>query len=161
MPPKRSARQRSTEVLDLLAKQGMRRTAPRQCILEALFTSDGHVTAESLAEEVQKTHPCVDVSTVYRTLTVLEGLGIVDHVHLAHGPAIFHLAEDDHQHLVCDRCGRVEEVPAADMRPFAAMLKGQFGFELTHRHFAIAGICIACSAAAASEPAGQVTLAPA
>jgi Fur family ferric uptake transcriptional regulator len=161
LPHKKSAHQKAAQILDLLAESGMRRTAARQCILEMLFSAQGHVTAEGLAAEVQKTHPSVDVSTVYRTLGLLEELGLVDHVHLAHGPAIFHLAEDNHQHLVCDRCGRVEEVPPSDLQPLAAMLKGRFDFELAPRHFAIVGICGSCVAAAARESAGAGQLAPA
>ncbi len=62
-------------------------------------------------------------STVYRFLDELERLGVVDHVHLGHGPAVYHLASDAHHHLVCDRCGAVEEVPEAlfaDLRAAAA-----------------------------------------
>jgi Fe2+ or Zn2+ uptake regulation protein len=124
----------------------MRRTAARQAILEALFATGGHVTAEDLAARVQRRFPTVDVSTVYRTLDVLEELDVVDHVHLAHGPAIYHLADDDHQHLVCESCGEVQELPAERLRPFLEMLRGEFGFEVPRRHFAIVGLCEACRA---------------
>lgn len=136
---------RVTETLALLAERGMRRTAARQAILEALFAAGGHVTADDLASLVQKRFPSVDVSTVYRTIDVLEELGVVDHVHLAHSPAVYHLAEDDHQHLVCEHCGRIEELPAERLRPFLRMLKGEFGFEVPRRHFAIVGICASCT----------------
>jgi Fe2+ or Zn2+ uptake regulation protein len=134
-----------TETLALLAERGMRRTAARQAVIEALFAADGHVTAEDLAARVQRRFPSVDVSTIYRTLDVLEELEIVDHVHLAHGPAVYHLAEDDHQHLVCEACGRIEELPPERLRPFLTMLKGEFGFEVPRRHFAIVGLCASCS----------------
>ena len=132
------------EILQLLSDRGMRRTAARQAVIEALLSSADHVTAETLAAKIQRRFPSVDVSTVYRTLDVLEELGIVDHVHLAHGPAIFHLAEDDHQHLVCERCGLVRELPRQRMDAFRRMLRREFGFEVAHRHFAIVGICDAC-----------------
>jgi Fur family transcriptional regulator, ferric uptake regulator len=135
---------RVAEILQLLSARGMRRTAARQAILEALLDSGDHVTAEDLSATVQRRFPSVDVSTVYRTLDVLEELRIVDHVHLAHGPAIFHLVEDDHQHLVCEQCGLVRELPVERMNAFARMLKRDFGFELPHRHFAIVGLCEAC-----------------
>jgi Fur family transcriptional regulator, ferric uptake regulator len=137
---------RVRDTLALLAERGMRRTAARQAILEELFAAEGHVTAETLAVAVRRRFPSVDVSTVYRTLDVLEELEIVDHVHLAHGPAVYHLAEDDHQHLVCEACGRIEELPSDRLRPFLSMLKGEFGFDVPRRHFAIVGLCAACSA---------------
>lgn len=122
----------------------MRRTAPRQAILEALLGWSGHITAEDLTAQVQRRFPSVNTSTVYRTLEVLEDLGIVDHVHLGHGPAVYHLADHEHQHLVCERCNKVEDLPLGKMQPFMRMLDGEFGFEVSDRHFAIVGRCKAC-----------------
>jgi Fur family ferric uptake transcriptional regulator len=135
---------RVADVLGQLARRGMRRTAARQAILEALYASNGHISADDLATDVQRRFPTVNVSTIYRTLEVLQELEIIDHVHLAHGPAVFHLAEHDHQHLVCERCSRVQEVPSDKMLPFLKMLEGEFGFELDRRHFALVGLCETC-----------------
>jgi Fe2+ or Zn2+ uptake regulation protein len=135
---------RVAAILDQFAANGMRRTSARQAILEAFFAAESHVTAEDIAAEVHRRFPSVDVSTVYRTLDTLEQLGIIDHTHLAHGPAIFHLADDDHQHLVCERCGRVEEVPPEKLEPFLEALRAEFDFDVDRRHFALAGICGDC-----------------
>ena len=121
MAATRAVAARVAAVLDQLSERGMRRTAARQTILEVLFSTSGHLTAEDLAERVQRRFPSVDVSTVYRTLD-----------------------EDDHQHLVCEQCGRVEELPAERLRTFARMLRDDFGFEMNRRHFAIVGVCSTC-----------------
>src|SRR6266700_7906295 len=128
--PARPPDPRVGDVLDRLAARGMRRTSARQAILEAFFAAETHVTAEDIAAEVHRRFPSVDVSTVYRTLDTLEQLGIIDHTHLAHGPAIFHLADDDHQHLVCESCGRVEEVAAEKLEPFLEALRTEFDFDV-------------------------------
>ena len=143
-PTTRPPDPRVGQILERLAASGMRRTSARQAILEAFFAAETHVTAEDIAVEVHRRFPSVDVSTVYRTLDTLEQLGIVDHTHLAHGPAIFHMADDDHQHLVCERCGRVEEVPPAALEPFLDSLKERFDFDVDRRHFALVGICGSC-----------------
>jgi Fe2+ or Zn2+ uptake regulation protein len=135
---------RVTQILDRLTANGMRRTSARQAILEAFFAAKTHVTAEDIAAEVHRRFPSVDVSTVYRTFDTLEQLGIIDHTHLAHGPAIFHLADDDHQHLVCENCGRVEEVSPEKLEPFLETLKAEFDFDVDRRHFALVGICGDC-----------------
>src|SRR6478735_2574656 len=70
-----------------------------------------HPTAEQLTATVQSRFPDVAESTVYRFLDDLKQLGVIDHVHLGHGPAVYHFAEDTHHHLVCQRCHRVIEVP--------------------------------------------------
>jgi Fur family transcriptional regulator, ferric uptake regulator len=131
-------------ILKRLAAAGRRRSAPRQAIVEMLVGAKGHVTADELAEDVQRRFPSVNISTVYRTLDTLEELGIVDHVHLGHGRAIYHLTDDDHQHLVCESCEMVEEIPLAKLRPFFRTLEKEHDFEVDRRHFAIVGVCRRC-----------------
>ena len=132
------------EILARFSAAGGRRTASRQAIVEAVVGAPGHVTAEQIAEEVQGRFPSVNLSTVYRTLEALEDLQVVDHVHLGHGRAVYHLADQAHQHLFCERCERVEEVPVAKLRPLFGMLEKEYGFELDRRHFAIVGRCRSC-----------------
>ncbi|HYZ93764.1 MAG TPA: transcriptional repressor [Actinomycetota bacterium] len=131
-------------ILGRLAANGGRRTAARQAIVEAVFASGSHLTADEIARRVQKRFPSVNISTVYRTLESLEKLGVIDHVHLGHGRAIYHRSDDAHQHLVCERCERVEELPASKLRNFLGMLEREFGFEVDRGHFAIVGLCKAC-----------------
>ena len=132
------------DILDRLSAAGRRRTAPRQAIVEMLIAARGHVTADELADDVQKRFPSVNISTVYRTLDTLEDLGIVDHVHLGHGRAIYHLADDDHQHLVCEVCESVEEIPLTKLRPLLRTIQRDHGFEVDRRHFALVGLCRRC-----------------
>lgn len=132
------------DIVSRLAGTGRRRTAARYAIVQTLVDANGHVTADDLADEVQSRFPSINISTIYRTLDTLEDLGIVDHVHLGHGRAVYHLADEDHQHLVCERCERVEELPAAKLRSLLAMVDRDYGFEIDRRHFAIVGVCRRC-----------------
>ncbi|MGI8810112.1 MAG: Fur family transcriptional regulator [Acidimicrobiales bacterium] len=138
-------REQAEPILSLLRAQGGRVTTSRRAILEAFLGIGGHVTAEALTAQVQAGQPDVHESTVYRFLDELERLGVVDHVHLGHGPAVYHLASDVHHHLVCDRCGTVVEVPEALFVDLRSRLHAEFGFTLQPRHFAVTGRCEACS----------------
>lgn len=138
-------------ILALLRARGGRITTSRRAILEAFLAVDGHVTAEALTARVQAAQPDVHESTVYRFLDELERLGVVDHVHLGHGPAVYHLASDAHHHLVCDRCGAVVEVPEEVFAGLRSRLADDFGFALQPRHFAVTGRCRACAAEGASS----------
>jgi Fur family transcriptional regulator, ferric uptake regulator len=138
------AMSRSEELLSALVASGGRRTASRQAIVECLVEADGHVTADEVAAEVQRRFPSVNISTVYRTLDALEELGLVDHVHLGHGRAVYHLSDTDHQHLVCERCESVEEIPASKLRSLIRAIERDHGFEVDARHFAIVGVCRDC-----------------
>jgi Fe2+ or Zn2+ uptake regulation protein len=135
---------RRPNVLAALRSQGGRLTAARRALIDALLGADSHVTADDLADAVHARHPEVHRSTIYRTLDALEQAGIVDHVHLGHGRAVYHLADDTHQHLVCDSCGHVIEVPDALFDDLATRLRKGYGFTIRPHHFAVLGRCRAC-----------------
>jgi Fe2+ or Zn2+ uptake regulation protein len=139
---------RLERVLALLRANGGRVTSPRRAILEALIVHGEHPTAEQLTAAVQVRQPDVHESTVYRFLDDLERLGVVDHVHLGHGPAVYHFADDTHHHLVCQTCGRVVEVPDETFAGLRRRLRTDFGFEIDQRHFAVVGRCTECAAPA-------------
>lgn len=105
----------------------------------------GHPTAEELTADVNRLQPDVDKSTVYRFLDELEQLGIIDHVHLGHGPAVYHFGDQSHHHLVCEACGTVVEVPIEAFLNLRKRLQADFGFALSARHFAVSGTCKGCA----------------
>src|ERR1700749_2464254 len=95
---------------DQLRARESRVTPQRQLILEAV-TALEHATPEDICTRVQQTAPGVNISTVYRSLELLEQLGLVTHTHLGHGAPSSHLAaQAEHGHLVCRECGRITEV---------------------------------------------------
>lgn len=130
--------------MDRFAAAGGRRTAPRRAIVETVVQVGGHVTADDVAARVQERFPTVNLSTVYRTLEALEELDVLDHVHLGHGRAVFHLTERGHQHLYCERCERVETIPVEKLDGLRRLLDEEHGFALDDRHFALSGLCRRC-----------------
>ncbi len=130
--------------LELLREDGGRITAGRRSIVTAFLQAGGHVTAEELAATVQIAHPDIALSTVYRTMETLQELGAVEHVHLGHGAAVYHVSGEGHHHLVCEECGRVVEVPDALFAAFATRIDEEFGFRVEARHFALPGRCDRC-----------------
>ena len=135
----------SAGVEHLLRGAKLRRTHQRVAVLTALAGAAHHPTAEDVAERVRAVDPRIHLATVYRTLHVLEEHGVVAHVHLGHGPAVYHLAGDHHVHAVCAGCGRTVEVPEELLRPLRAGLVDSFAFVLDQGHFALSGRCIACA----------------
>jgi Fur family ferric uptake transcriptional regulator len=128
-----------------LRAQGYRLTPQRQLVLEAV-ASLGHATPEDIHGEVRKTAAAVNISTVYRTLELLESIGLVTHTHLGHGAPTYHVAtDDDHVHLVCRECGAVAESAPTVIQGLVEELARTEGFEVDVAHFAIFGRCRACS----------------
>jgi len=143
---------RLEELLERVRSHGGRVTHARRALLQALLDSDGHhLTAQDLAEAVQRATPEVHLSTIYRALESLEEMGIVDHAHLGHGRAVYHLADAPHQHLVCEVCEAVVEVPDDVFAELSGTLRKVYGFVLRPHHFAVVGRCKVC-AEELSEP---------
>jgi Fe2+ or Zn2+ uptake regulation protein len=133
-----------TTLLAELRSRGVRITTPRREILSALLRAGDHATVEDVAALVQERAPEVHLSTVYRTLDSLTELGVVEHVHFAHGAAAYHLAPTDHRHLVCEACGAVIDVPAELLDELARTVDERYGFELRAHHFGLSGRCARC-----------------
>ena len=132
------------ELVVRLRTAGVRITAPRRVVLAALVEAGSHVTAEALHRLVRRDHPDVSSSSVYRTMDLLAELGVVEHVHLGHGPAQYHLTDDAHAHLVCNGCQTVVELEPELSAPFARRVDAELGFALDLGHFALTGWCARC-----------------
>ena len=130
-----------------LRARGYRLTPQRQLVLEAVGAI-GHATPEEIATAVRRTASGVNISTVYRTLELLEEIGLVRHTHLGHGAPTYSVAgDDDHVHLVCRDCDGVEEASTALVADVVARLAEEKGFTVDVGHFALFGRCKACSEA--------------
>jgi Fur family ferric uptake transcriptional regulator len=130
-----------------LRARGYRLTPQRQLVLEAVG-SLGHATPEEIVAAVRETASGVNISTVYRTLELLEELGLVQHAHLGHGSPTWSLTgQDDHVHLVCRDCGAVEEVEREALAGVAEELAARRGFVVDLGHLSVFGRCRACAEA--------------
>lgn len=130
---------------DQLRARGYRLTPQRQLVLEAVGKL-GHATPEDIATAVRRTAQAVNISTVYRTLELLEELGLVQHTHLGHGAPTYSIAsESDHVHLVCRDCGTVDEAPPELVSPVVEQLAATRGFQVDLGHFAVFGRCRECA----------------
>jgi Fur family transcriptional regulator, ferric uptake regulator len=135
----------ATALRRTLHERGLRMTPQRQLVLDAVREL-GHATPEQVCAQVQRAAPAVNITTVYRTLDLLERLGLVRHTHLGHGAPNYSAHEHEHVHLVCHDCGMVTEVPTGLMAGLAGRLAGEVGFELDVAHVALSGLCRTCRA---------------
>jgi Fur family transcriptional regulator, ferric uptake regulator len=134
---------RSSLAAELRAR-GLRLTAQRQLVLEAVYAL-GHATPDQVHAQVARTAAGVNITTIYRTLDLLEGLGLVTHAHLSHGAPTYHaVTEEQHVHLVCRICGEVGEVSSDVLAPLASTLAKQQAFLVDIGHVALFGTCAAC-----------------
>ncbi len=134
----------SETLADVLRARGLRLTAQRQLVLEAVHGL-GHATPDQVHAKVSAVAAGVNITTVYRTLELLEELGLVTHAHLSHGAPTYHtVGAEQHVHLVCRACGGVAEVPSGTLTALADQLEGERGFLVDLGHVALFGVCAHC-----------------
>ena len=93
------------DVMELLRARGLRMTPQRRAIVSAVMHAQGHISPTVITRKIQSEMPGVNASTVYRTLTLLEDVGVLQHSHLESGPEYHRTEEAEHIHLVCGSCG--------------------------------------------------------
>jgi Fur family transcriptional regulator, ferric uptake regulator len=135
----------SPDVLELLRSKGLRMTPQRRAIVAEVMRTHGHISPTAIARTVQGDMPGVNASTVYRTLSLLEEVGVLSHSHLEAG-AEYHRAEESHHvHLTCRRCGSDDALSLKEAGALHALIQKHHGFHADLTHFAITGLCRNCA----------------
>ena len=133
-----------------LRAAGLRWTPQRRVLVEVLSQTDGHVTGSELVERCRAVDPATTPSTVYRTLDVLEGLGIVRHAHGVDGREEFHvLPQSEHGHLHCRGCRQTWEIDEVEAGALVSALSTDRGFRVDLSHLSVSGLCAGCTDASA------------
>ncbi len=136
---------RRTDWRTELRSRGYRLTPQRELVLEAVDALT-HATPEEILGYVRRRSAAVNASTVYRTLEVLEELGVVRHAHLGAGAPTYHsTAVPDHVHLVCRTCQRVIDAEPGEFQPLADTLRARHGFATDITHLTVFGTCEECT----------------
>jgi len=124
-----------------LRESGHRLTPQRELILAAVEQL-GHATPDQVLAQVRKTSEAVNISTIYRTLEVLEGLNLVRHAHLSDRAPTYHSVKDhEHFHIVCRNCGRVTSVGPSVLTTLRETLRDDHDFTVDVGHLTVFGTC--------------------
>jgi Fur family ferric uptake transcriptional regulator len=131
-------------VLGLLRSRGLRMTPQRRAIVAEIMASEGHISPASVVLRVQQRIPGVNPSTVYRTLGVLEQIGVLSHAHLESGAEYHRFSDGQHVHLTCSSCGTEDSLSLKEAERLKQLIVRHHGFEPDLTHFAISGLCASC-----------------
>lgn len=124
-----------------LRAKGMRLTPQRELILSAVEEL-GHATPDQVHAHVRRSSSAVNVSTVYRTLEVLEELGLIRHAHLSDRSPTYHSVRGHaHFHVVCRNCKKVLSVETVVLASLDAALRDRLDFEMDPSHLTVFGTC--------------------
>src|SRR5215210_3105117 len=134
--------------LEHIQKEGLRRTAQRDLILEIFLRNEEHLTSEDLYWIVQKEDPSVGHTTVYRTLKLLTDAGLAREVRFGDNKTYYehHFNHAHHDHMICTECGKVIEFFSPEIEALQDAMADKFQFKPTHHSLRILGICADCQA---------------
>lgn len=142
-------------IRDSLKRRGVRLTRQRQILLELLDTSGLHLDAEQLFQMAKEKDPRINRVTVYRTLKLLKVGGLVDELDLMHYGGDQHYYEtklkQEHAHIICLRCGKVEEFFGEPLQKLRRQVESHFGFQILLSRTEIGGYCSHCQVLRAQE----------
>ncbi len=133
-----------------LKKRGLRLTRQRQILLELIDQSGAHLDAEGLFQLAKERDPKLNRVTVYRTLKMLKEGGLVDELDLMHFTGDQHFYEtrlkQEHAHVICLRCGKVEEFFGEPLQRLKNRIEAHFGFQVVLARTEVGGFCSHCQA---------------
>lgn len=145
--------------LEKLRARGLRLTPQREIILSVLHEMEGLATAEAIHAQVQSITSAVDISTVYRTLDLLQTFDIVACIDPGDGQHHYELlgVHGPHIHLICQSCGQVMGINLEEAQPLAERIQARYGFAVDLDHLSIPGLCSSCAEQAAESGSDQAS----
>jgi Fe2+ or Zn2+ uptake regulation protein len=133
------------ELSALLRERGLRATSQRVVMHRLLRERDRHLSAEELLGEAAEQLPGVSLPTVYATLELFEELGIIRRVNGGGGTLLWDTRADAHGHMICRRCGRIEDMDIRLDLERARRSAARAGFEPDRAEVVVSGLCADCS----------------
>jgi Fur family ferric uptake transcriptional regulator len=131
---------------DFIAQQGLKSTRQREIILDAFLSSGRHISIEDLYLKLRAKHPSIGYATVYRTLKLFAESGIAREIHFGDGQTRYEPARqgEHHDHLVCTRCGTIEEFENEAIEKLQDEVASERGFLIEKHKLELYGLCPNC-----------------
>ena len=129
-----------------LRHQGYKITPQRRIIIDEILNIDEHLTPAAIHERVKTEHPGIGLVTIYRTLEILEELGLICETHAGHSCRSYLLRGDSghHHHLICSDCGKVVDFINCDLGELETRLMEKSGFKINGHLLEFLGQCRQC-----------------
>lgn len=129
-----------------LRARGFRTTPQRVAIYSIIQESGDHLSALQIFERLQERLPAITEATVYRTLSFLARQGIILAAHIGGGSLVYEIAERQHHHLICRRCGATHEIDHQLLAQLYQEFQARTGYCIDGMHVTFFGLCPRCQA---------------
>lgn len=133
-------------IIDRFNEKGLRMTPQRGMILSVIANSDKHINAEEIYQIISARHPCLNISTVYRTLDLLAKLELVTKTDLGDGCIRYRTTASAGQqyYLVCEKCGSTIILEKSAVESFTEEITQRYGFQMATKPLTFTGLCADC-----------------
>ena len=131
-----------------LRERGFRMTPQRMAILHILHSANGHLSPTEVYERASRDIPGLTEATVYRTLEFLAQNGLACSAHTGNGHLVYEIAEHEHDHLICRKCGAEMQIDHAPLEKTYAELEASSGYRFIDSHMTFFGLCPECQSIA-------------
>jgi len=133
------------KVAATLRQHGYKLTPQRRVVIRAITSNQEHLTPTDIYEKVHQDQPNMGLTTIYRTLEILDKLGLICEVHAGDSCRSYIIsAPGHHHHLICSNCGRVVALPHCELAEAQQSLSKQTGFRIDGHLLEFIGLCQAC-----------------
>lgn len=136
-----------TQILSQLKTAGYKLTPQRRAVIEAIVKSGAPLTTRALHAELKRSHPEIGLVTVYRTVELLDKLGLLCHFAFGNSPGFKAGPPEHHHHLVCHGCGDVVDFTGHCPQELQTTIERDTGFRITDHKLEFTGYCRRCQEA--------------
>lgn len=146
MTPQETKSEEQEVFLKHIQKQGLKRTAQRDLILDTFLRTEDHLSSEDLYRLVKTDDPSIGQTTVYRTLKLLTEAGLAREVRFGDGITHYehNYKHQHHDHMICSECGRIIEFFSAELEAIQDAMAAKHRFQVTQHLLRIIGVCAEC-----------------
>lgn len=132
------------KAIERLKKSGVRITPQRHAVLEYLFHSEAHPTADEIYKALEGKFPNMSVATVYNNLRVLRENGLVRELTYGDSSSRFDSNMSDHYHVICEECGKITDFHYPTLDEVESLAEQITGFDVSHHRLEVYGHCKDC-----------------
>lgn len=139
-----SSEKSDASIINALRNKGYKATPQRIAISRFTLSSKDHPTAQTIYNEVRKVYPTVSLATVYKTIQILKGAGLIQEMSSSQGQTRFDSDIKPHINLVCLKCGSIEDWEDSIVPGIIAKAAASTNFTVIGQSFDVYGICQSC-----------------
>jgi Fur family ferric uptake transcriptional regulator len=142
------------KIIGIIRESGHKLTPQRRAVIKVMAASQDHVTPDDLYDKSRRVNPAIGRVTVYRTLDLLNELGLLCRVHGENGCRSYMLRKplEHHHHLVCSSCGRVVDFTNCNLDEMEKTLSEESGFAIKGHLLEFYGVCRSCISSGRTAP---------